>query len=334
MPKLSVIVPVYNTEKYLRECIDSILAQTFTDFELILVDDGSTDHSGAICDEYAGKDARIRVIHQENGGVTRARKNGAAYSKGDYVTYVDSDDWIDQETYHDSMLHIESHEVDVVVFAMNIEKNPPTEIRNYVDVGLYSKEMLRRHVYPRMLFDYSINCSGMIASLCNKIIRREILLDALSEIPDSLGYGEDAIAGYLCMLNASNAYICNNPYYHYRENILSISHAELSVMRARVLALDWEMRYHFFGYDIEMTNQINGHIARHTVEQVRAELIYPKEKSFPERCRTVRDFCEQNPIAASIEEAYPYIRNRKEKMKVLLIRYRMFGLLYILFRKV
>ena len=72
--KLSIIVPVYNTEKYLRECIDSILAQTFTDFELILVDDGSTDNSGAICDEYAQKDARIQVIHQKNGGVTRARK--------------------------------------------------------------------------------------------------------------------------------------------------------------------------------------------------------------------------------------------------------------------
>ena len=80
MPKLSVIVPVYNTEKYLRECIDSILGQTFTDFELILVDDGSTDGSGAICDAYAQKDPRIRVIHQENGGITVARKSGVRIS--------------------------------------------------------------------------------------------------------------------------------------------------------------------------------------------------------------------------------------------------------------
>ena len=332
MPKLSVIVPVYNTEKYLRECVDSILAQTFTDFELILVDDGSTDGSGTICDEYAKQDERIQVIHQENGGVTRARKNGAAVSKGEYVTYVDSDDWIDPETYQDIMVHVSNYGVDVAVFAMSIEKSRPVIIRNYADVGFYSKEMMQKLIYPRMLFDYSINCSGMIASLCNKIIRRDILLNAIFGISDSCGYGEDAIAGYLCMLNASSAYICNNPYYHYRENISSISHAKASVMRARVLALDLEMRQHFSSYD--MSNQIYGHIARHTVEQVRDELIYPKEKTFSERCYTVRNFCEQKQIATAIEKAYPQIRNRKEKIKVLLIRYRMFGLLYILFRKV
>ena len=95
MPKLSVIVPVYNTEKYLRECIDRILAQTFTDFELILVNDGSTDGSGAICDGYAEKDSRIQVIHQTNGGITVARKSGVRAACGEYVTFVDSDDWID-----------------------------------------------------------------------------------------------------------------------------------------------------------------------------------------------------------------------------------------------
>ena len=94
MPKVSVIVPVYKAEKYLRQCIESILAQTFTDWECILVDDGSPDHSGAICDEYAQKDARSRVIHKENGGVSSARKVGLDNVKGDWSTFLDADDFI------------------------------------------------------------------------------------------------------------------------------------------------------------------------------------------------------------------------------------------------
>jgi len=94
-PKISVIVPVYNVEKYLRECVDSVLAQTFKDFELILVDDGSPDNSGKICDEYAAKDSRVRVFHKTNGGVSSARNFGIKESRADYIAFLDSDDWWD-----------------------------------------------------------------------------------------------------------------------------------------------------------------------------------------------------------------------------------------------
>lgn len=93
-PEISVIVPVYKVERYLAQCIDSILAQTFTDFELLLIDDGSPDRSGEICDEYARKDSRVRVFHQENAGVSMARNKGLDEAVGKYITYVDSDDYI------------------------------------------------------------------------------------------------------------------------------------------------------------------------------------------------------------------------------------------------
>lgn len=92
-PKVSVIVPVYKAEKYLRKCVDSILAQTFRDFEVILVDDGSPDKSGEICDEYARKDPRVRVIHKENGGVSSARNKGIDEARGEYISFLDSDDY-------------------------------------------------------------------------------------------------------------------------------------------------------------------------------------------------------------------------------------------------
>lgn len=105
-PLISVIVPVYNTEKYLDQCIQSVLAQTYTNWELLLIDDGSTDSSGAICDKYAAQDSRIRVFHKENGGVSSARNLGLDNAKGEWITFVDSDDWVNANLYtrllHDS----------------------------------------------------------------------------------------------------------------------------------------------------------------------------------------------------------------------------------------
>ena len=101
MPEISIIVPVYNTEKYLHRCIDSILAQTFTDFELILVDDGSPDNCPQICDEYAEKDCRVKVIHQENGGLSAARNAGIDIATGTFIFFCDSDDYIKE----DCLLH-------------------------------------------------------------------------------------------------------------------------------------------------------------------------------------------------------------------------------------
>ena len=98
-PKISIIVPVYKVEQYLRRCLDSIVAQTFTDWECILIDDGSPDNSGRICDEYAEKDKRFRVFHQENVGVSAARNKGLDEARGEWIGFVDSDDWIEKEMY-------------------------------------------------------------------------------------------------------------------------------------------------------------------------------------------------------------------------------------------
>ena len=99
IPLFSVIVPVYKVENVLPRCIESILNQTVTDFELILIDDGSPDRSGEICDAYAAKDSRIRVIHQKNGGVSKARNAGLDIAQGEYIVFVDSDDWVDADAY-------------------------------------------------------------------------------------------------------------------------------------------------------------------------------------------------------------------------------------------
>ena len=115
MPSLSIIVPVYKVEKYLRKCVDSILAQTFRDFELILVDDGSPDNCGAICDEYATKDDRVKVLHKENGGLSDARNKGLSVATGEYVGFVDSDDYIENDMYETLVNNIKKYDADVSI---------------------------------------------------------------------------------------------------------------------------------------------------------------------------------------------------------------------------
>ena len=114
MPELTIIVPIYNGEKYLNKCIDSILSQTYTDFELILVDDGSTDSSLSICKVYAEADSRVVVYHKENGGLVAARKSGLSLAKGEYIGYVDCDDYIEADMYEKLMSVAKEDGADIV----------------------------------------------------------------------------------------------------------------------------------------------------------------------------------------------------------------------------
>ena len=134
MKKISVIVPVYKTEEYLRKCVESILAQTYTNLEVILVDDGSPDGSGKICDEYAERDERVRVIHKENGGLSSARNAGLDVATGDYITFVDSDDYLDDGIYEKLVTKMEETSSDIVMMniqAVDEEYNPICPPKEY-----------------------------------------------------------------------------------------------------------------------------------------------------------------------------------------------------------
>jgi hypothetical protein len=186
-----------------------------------------------------------------------------------------------------------------------------------------------------MLFDYELNRSALIPALWNKIIKRQLICEAISLVSQELDYGEDAIPGCLSLMNASCVYISDKTFYHYRTNLLSISHQGSAVMAARIVALKKEMKKCFAGASTAMDSQIDGYITRHTVEWVRDVLIDPSSNmSFSERCTLVSDFINQETISSSLCLAYPKIKNMKEKVKVFLIRHKQFYLLKLLFKKV
>lgn len=157
MPKVSVIVPVYNGEKYLNRCIDSILSQTFTSFELLLINDGSIDKSGVICDEYANKDPRIRVFYKENGGVSSARKIGIKSAKGDFLCFVDADDYfIDNDALNKLIsAYKEGDDIIIAGYCDDIELSSTEYVcgllENKIPWGVWSK------LYKKSLFDENVS---------------------------------------------------------------------------------------------------------------------------------------------------------------------------------
>lgn len=224
-PFLSVIIPVYNTEKYLSNCLDSILAQDFTDYELILVDDGSTDASSAICDRYAADYPQIHCLHQPNGGHTCARQNGLRVSRGEYITFVDSDDWIAPVMYSRMCGAAMTTRADIVHCNMTAVMPHKEELRGVpFPAGLYDKAQLEEAVYPRMIYTGIFFKFGIAPGLVNKLFRRSLLEKYLFQIPHDIIVGEDGPVTYSCMLAASSVYFCDESYYYYRSNPGSLCH--------------------------------------------------------------------------------------------------------------
>lgn len=173
---ISVIVPVYKVEKYLRRCLDSLAAQTLDDIEIIIVDDGSPDGCPAICDEYAAKDARMKVVHKENGGLLSARKAGFAALKGDYIGFVDGDDWVEPDTFLNMYKAVCEHSPDMVLSDFLCDYGDRAEPSSQCfEKGFYGRERLEKEIFPRMLFDGRFYSFGVNPNCWSKLVRRELI---------------------------------------------------------------------------------------------------------------------------------------------------------------
>lgn len=219
---ISVIVPVYNVENYLEECIESIIGQTYSDIEIVLVDDGSTDSSGDICDAYACRDKRVHVIHKENGGNTSARKEGIQCCHGEYIAYVDADDWLELDMFR--QMFVAGSGADVVVFAAYEECGGFRKVKgSSIAEGFYSGDRLR-DLYGFMMMNGEFYVHGISTNLWGKLFKRNIIDSVQMNISDSITYGEDAACVYPCVLEAESVYVSNVPLYHYRIRQGSIVH--------------------------------------------------------------------------------------------------------------
>lgn len=232
--EVSVIVPVFNTEKYLPQCIESVLKQSVKNIEIILVDDGSTDSSGTICDKYAKKYDCVQVLHKKNGGHTSARKAGLRLAKSEYVMWIDSDDWIEADFIENIKKIADCTQADIVTSNLYFEIGGDSKIvRNFFAEGLYSRDdLLPNMIYSGEFFEY-----GMQPHLCTKLIKKNILEKVFPQVDEEIVVGEDAAITYASILNADTVYISELCSYHYIQHPGSVTKSYLPDEKERILKL-------------------------------------------------------------------------------------------------
>ncbi len=211
MDKISVIVPIYKVENYLKKCINSIINQSYRNLEIILVDDGSPDNCGKICDEYAKQDKRIVVIHKENGGLSDARNKGLEIASGDYISFVDSDDWLVNNAYELTMDIMKKNDANIVSFNYTkVYENENQIAYNVKSTRTYTNENA-----------YKLHIQGQLfpALVWNKLYKKEIIDGLLFEVNK---ISEDEFFTYKVMSRAINPTYLNVPLYYYLQREDSI----------------------------------------------------------------------------------------------------------------
>ena len=260
MPAVSVIVPVYNVEKYLDKCVHSIVTQTFRDIEIILVDDGSKDKSGRMCDEWSRRDKRVKVIHKENGGIADARNVGLDSSTGEWILFIDSDDWYEKENHIETLLcFAQQSDSDIVCFNYKrfFEKNQS-----------FSEPLCRTDVTNPSL-QFMVDNTIFTSSACLKLIKKSILTD--NHITFEKGVlSEDIEYNAKFLLTTNRISYCSECFYIYRlrensiTNSISPKHVEnlLHIMDKLMAAENRTDEYNSFLAFQYCTLLINCHIAK------------------------------------------------------------------------
>ena len=304
---ISVIVPVYKVEPYLKKCVYSILAQTYTDYELILVDDGSPDSCGRICDELALIDSRIKVIHQINGGQCNARNNGLNISRGDYIAFVDSDDSIHPEMLATAMRLIKK--ADIAILGHQI-------VREGYEIDLKSKNVEDEFLSEEELWDEIFKKLNNAA--WNKLYKRE-LIDKL-RFESSLLHGEDLIFNILYLTRCKTGAINNAPFYNYLKRNNSITTSAFSDRRLNELSSKDFARDLIMKHKPELLDYADLFCYRARMNVMRSIYKANKEHLYSKELHSISSYVTKHHNDIS------QLMNKKERIEFILFSY--FPLLY------
>lgn len=280
--KLSIIVPVYNVENYLDQCISSITSQDYSDFTLILVDDGSTDSSGSICEKWAQEDDRIIVYHKSNGGLMSAWKYGLMRTQTDYVGFVDADDWIDPDMYSRLLQEAKRSDSDIVVCGWIGEYEDGRNIKKEkvrLAGRTFDAEEIRHEVYPILISGGDYRWMGISPNRWTKLYKRELLLKNIAFCDDRVSIGEDLLAIFCTLPNAGRITVMKDFFpYHYRIHSESMIHKysdlnykRIDILRECLMKVNETLEYDF-------AVQINTYYIKLVLAQLDNEMLFSKRK--------------------------------------------------------
>lgn len=283
-PLISVIVPIYSVEKYLNRCVESIVRQNYANLEIILIDDGSPDQCPAICDMWAERDARIQVIHKENGGLSDARNVGMEIAKGELISFIDSDDWIEKSFFQKLYAAMVENSADIVecATAYDTEEGETVFIRKEAPaVFLDHKEILRRLILE----------DGVYQTVWNKLYRREVIGDFNFEIGKC---NEDDFWTYKVLDKAKKLAIVKKPLYHYIQRNTSIIGSKYNIRRLDSLEARFQRMEYLKKYD-ELDRLVRQQFVLDCMWHMQCVLLYlTKEEKMPAR-KYILEFLKKIP---------------------------------------
>lgn len=291
---ISVIVPIYNAEKYLEQCIKSIVNQTYKNIEIILVDDGSIDESHKICDEYKEKDSRIIVVHKKNGGVSSARNTGLNLAKGDWIAFIDADDWVEKEYLEELICNAKEKNVNISMCGYNrISNNGNKEKKsNNKKEIVDSKEYLIRALNPQTGYGF----------VPLKIINKKIIKNI--KFNQNLTVGEDALFNMEIAPNINKAFYCNKALYNYRNNSESVvKKFDHNYAKKYLKSMQECKKYIFEEYKDENIRQNYYNFVAFHVMLVAVNFCYHPNNKIKNKTKLLKEICSYQDFKEGIEKS-------------------------------
>lgn len=328
--KVSIIVPVYNVERYIERCMQSLYSQTYKNIEIILVDDESTDNSGSICDQYEKADSRIKVVHKKNAGLGMARNTGLKLMTGNYVMFVDSDDYIEKDAV-ERMLKI-AVEYDAQVVTSNFAYDKRKEI-NCIPTGLYEGDLKVREVLIHMLGSKKGNNDEINVSSCTKLYLIKFLRDIRAQFPSEKNLiWEDMAFNCFVISKCKRVYVNDFAYYHYCYNQLSLTHKYNSDKFQNVMKMYQYMKTQIKHLDLpdEAVLRINNMFIGNVRTCMKLEAYYAKQNGKTNAIKNIYSMCLNGNLQELINEIPNEQMSIQQKIYNFFIRRKNPHLLYIL----
>ena len=285
-PEVSIIVPVYNAEKFIRRCMDSILAQSFENFEVLLIDDGSTDGTAAVCDEYAAKDSRVRIFHKENGGVASARQVGLQNAVGEYSIHADGDDWVDADMLEMMLSAIKQGDNDVLITDFRLETPGGSVWSVQKPVSLNPLGVM-----------HEILMGNLHGSLCNKLVRHSLYRKYGIGFIDGLNHCEDVMVLVRLLAHPVRIAYLHRAFYHY-------NHLNASSITRNYTPATFCMRQKFIGY-------LEEYVPAELKQDVSVAAFRVKAEAFAYDCLSADTYYHYYPTSLKTILASPIARNVK-----------------------
>lgn len=338
MIKVSVVIPVYNMEKYLERCVESVLAQTLKEIEIILVDDGGSDRSVQMCDEYKKKYSNIIVLHKENGGLTSAWKAGSKLANGAYIGYVDSDDFIEPNMYERLYDAVKKNDADIACCGLkHIYENDSnrmwTEQMEFPQ-DVFDVKDLKEQVFPVLINDGSFMGRHLQPNRVTKLVRKELVLSNLEMCNDSVSIGEDYQFSLCMFLDAEKVVILRDffPYYYYmNDDSMTMKHDQnymqkIKVMKENLTRISREKG----GYDLK--HQILNDFLCLTILHIKGGIYKKKKSSYKEHRADMKKICRDADVIEALGKYNMPKLTAAERLFVFFMKYRMYFAIFLAVR--